>query len=212
MDINVIHLLEKRLAQDLPGYDIQNKMAPPLGSDRYSQILPDHKVACVMALLFPKNDQWHLSLIERAGMHPEDKHAGQISFPGGKLDENDASYEDCALRETYEEIGIAPDTIGILGELTPLYVFVSNFLVHPFVGFTTESPRFILQESEVKSIIEIPIEHFTKAKNKQQGDIHTRDIIIPNTPYYDVYGQKLWGATAMMMSELEYVWSEALGR
>jgi 8-oxo-dGTP pyrophosphatase MutT (NUDIX family) len=207
MDISVIHALEKRLSQDLPGFEAQNKMAPK-GSERYRNVATDHKVACVLALLFPKNDQWHLSLIERTSLHPDDKHAGQISFPGGKLDENDASYEDCALRETYEEIGIAPDTIGILGELTPLYVYVSNFLVHPFVGFTTESPKFIIQETEVKNIIEVPLDHFAKPKHKQVADIKVRDMILPDTPYYDVYGQKLWGATAMMMSELEHVWSE----
>ncbi len=212
MDINIIHSLEKRLSQDLPGFDIQNRMAPPVGSEKYKQISSDHKVACVLALLFPKNDQWHLSLIERASVHPNDIHAGQISFPGGKLDDNDVSYEDCALRETYEEIGIAPDTIGILGELTPLFVFVSNFLVHPFVGFTTESPKFTLQESEVKSIIEVPMDHFTKTKHKQKTDMNVRDVILHDTPYYDIYGQKLWGATAMMMSELEQVWSEALGK
>lgn len=207
MDINTIHLLEKRLSQDLPGYDIQKKMAPT-ANDLYLQVNPDHKVACVLALLYPKNDNWHISLIERASSHPEDKHAGQISFPGGKLDENDASFEDCALRETYEEIGIAPDTIGILGELTPLYVYVSNFLVHPFVGFTTEAPRFSIQESEVKSILEVPLDHFTKSKNKFIGDISIRETILPNTPYYEVYGHKLWGATAMMMSELELIWNE----
>ena len=207
MDISVIHSLEKRLSLDLPGFEAQNKMAPK-GNDGYRNVAKDHKVACVLALLFPKNDQWYISLIERATIHPEDKHAGQISFPGGKLDDNDASYEDCALRETYEEIGIAPDTIGILGGLTPLYVYVSNFLVHPFVGFTIESPKFIIQESEVKSIIEVPLDHFTKSKHKYVGDIMVRDMTLPETPYYDVYGQKLWGATAMMISELEHVWSK----
>jgi 8-oxo-dGTP pyrophosphatase MutT (NUDIX family) len=67
----------------------------------------------LLALLFPKDDEWHICFIERASQHPEDKHAGQISFPGGKFDENDYSYEDCALRETYEEIGVPPDNIGI---------------------------------------------------------------------------------------------------
>lgn len=207
MDISFIQDLEKRLAQDLPGMAAQNKMAPQ-GSEKYRQISNDHKIACVLALLFPKNDHWHICLIERTSHHPDDKHAGQISFPGGKLDDNDDSYEDCALRETYEEIGISPDTIGILGELTPLYVYVSNFLVHPFVGFTTESPKFIIQEAEVKNIIEMPMKHFTKSKYKQVGDIKVRDMILPDTPYYDVNGQKLWGATAMIMSELEHVWSD----
>ena len=103
MDVKFIQNLEKRLYQDLPGEAYQNLMAP-LGSEKYRTITPDHKVACVLALLFPKENEWYISLIERASQHPEDKHAGQISFPGGKLDANDYSYEDCALRETYEEM------------------------------------------------------------------------------------------------------------
>ncbi len=207
MDIKFIQDLEKRLYQDLPGAYYQNLMAPS-GSEKYRIISPDHKVACVMVLLFPKDDEWHLSFIERSNHSPEDKHSGQISFPGGKLDENDYSYEDCALRETYEEIGVPPESIGILGNLTPLYVYVSNFLVHPFVGFTTQYPKFNIQETEVQSILEVPVNHFSKSKNKGTTDILIRDIILPETPYYDIYGKKLWGATAMMISELEQIMKE----
>ncbi|MFZ1749353.1 MAG: CoA pyrophosphatase [Saprospiraceae bacterium] len=203
MDINFIQDLEKKLYNTLPGAAAQNLMAP-LGSEKYRVATPDHKIACVLALLFPKNNEWHISLIERAIHHPDDKHAGQISFPGGQLNESDYSYEDCALRETYEEIGIAPDTIGILGELTPLFVFVSNFMVHPFVGFTTEYPKFVKQDSEVKNILQVPLHHFTKAKNKGVADIEVRDQLLTDIPYYDVMGYKLWGATAMIMSELEH--------
>lgn len=204
MDVNFIHRLEKRLYNDLPGEDFQNIMAP-IGSEQYRNIAPDHKVACVLALIFPKDDEWHLCFIERAHQHPDDKHAGQISFPGGKFDDNDYSFEDCALRETYEEIGVPPDNIGILGALTPLYVYVSNFLVHPFVGFTSEYPDFKPQLSEVSSIIELPIEHITKEKNKGKTDIHVRNITLSNTPYYNINGKKLWGATAMIVSELEQI-------
>jgi len=207
MDVKFIQTLEKRLYQDLPGEEFQNLMAP-VGSERYRVVSSDHKVACVLALLFPKENEWHLSLIERAGYHPEDKHAGQISFPGGKLDPKDYSYEDCALRETYEEIGVPPENVGILGSLTPVFVYVSNFLVHPYVGFTTEYPKFTKQETEVKNIIEVPISHFTKSKNKGRADIEVRDIVLTNTPYYDIYGHKLWGATAMIISELEQILKE----
>ncbi len=207
MDVKFIQDLEKRLYQDLPGEEYQNLMAPE-GSEKYRIVTPDHKIACVLALLFPKENEWYLSLIERTDRHEDDKHSGQIGFPGGKLDPNDYSYEDCALRETYEEIGVPPDNVGILGGLTPLFVYVSNFLVHPFVGFTTEYPRFYRQESEVKSIIEVPVQHFTRSKNKGRADMPVRNIVLPNTPYYDVYGQKLWGATAMMISELEQILKE----
>ncbi|MBK8515285.1 MAG: CoA pyrophosphatase [Saprospiraceae bacterium] len=207
MDVKFIQNLEKRLYKDLPGEDFQNLMAPA-GSEQYRILTQDYKTACVLVLLFPKDNEWHISLIERAASHPEDKHAGQISFPGGKFDENDYSFEDCALRETYEEIGVPPEDIGILGSLTPLFVYVSNFLVHPFVGFTSEYPDFQPQKSEVSNIIEIPVMHFTKVKNKSTSDIQVRDITLPNTPFYDVNGHKLWGATAMMISELEQILRE----
>lgn len=204
MNVQFIHDLESKLNQDLPGEDVQNLMAP-IGSEKYRLVPQDHKVACVLALIFPKDHEWHLCLIERTSEHPEDKHAGQISFPGGKMNEDDYSYEDCALRETYEEIGVAPESIGILGGLTPLYVYVSNFLVHPYVGFSTEYPRFIKQESEVETILEIPLGHFLKSRNKSTTEIKVRDVVLHDTPYYDVNGHKIWGATAMMISELEHI-------
>ncbi len=204
MDIKFIQDLEKSLSGDLPGEEAQLKMAP-MHKEAYRTVPNDHKLACVMILIFPKNKEWHLCLIERPNNNPDDKHAGQLSFPGGQLDEGDDTFEDCALREVYEEIGVAPETIGILGSLTPLYVFVSNFLVHPFVGFTNEYPSYIKQESEVTEIIEVPIKHFTRLKNKGIEDISVRELVLPQTPYYDVNGKRLWGATAMMMSELEHI-------
>jgi 8-oxo-dGTP pyrophosphatase MutT (NUDIX family) len=204
MDIGFIHSLETALAGDLPGKSSQAKMAP-INPSRYDEIADDHRIACVMILLFPKNKEWNICLIQRTSTNIDDKHAGQLSFPGGQLDDQDDSFEDCALREMQEEVGIAPESIGILGGLTPLYVFVSNFLVHPFVGFTSESPQWNRQETEVAEIIEVPIRHFLKPKAKGSGDIQVRDAFIPNAPYYDIYGNKLWGATAMIMSELEHV-------
>lgn len=204
MDVSFIQKLEKRLYNDLPGEHYQNLMAPA-GSEKYRIISEDYKIACVLALIFPKDEEWHICFIERASQHPEDKHAGQISFPGGKFDENDYSFEDCALRETYEEIGIPPDNIGILGSLTPLYVYVSNFLVHPFVGFTAEYPEFKPQQSEVSNIIEFPVSHILKIKNKGKADISIRNIVLENTPFYNIFGNKLWGATAMILSELEQI-------
>jgi 8-oxo-dGTP pyrophosphatase MutT (NUDIX family) len=207
MHIKLIQELENRLANDLPGEQAQLKMAP-LHSEGYRVIRDDHKTACVMILLFPKNKEWHVCLIERTDTNPDDKHGGQLSFPGGQLDITDDSFEDCALREIHEEVGIAPESVGILGGLSPLYVFVSNFLVHPFVGFMTEYPNFIQQESEVSQIIEAPLSRFTKAKYKGAEDLHTRGIVLPQTPYYDIHGKKLWGATAMIMSELEQILEE----
>jgi 8-oxo-dGTP pyrophosphatase MutT (NUDIX family) len=204
MDIKFIQNLENSLANDLPGVEAQMKMAP-VHQDSYLNIRDDHKIACVLILLFPKDKNWHVCLIERTNLNPDDKHGGQLSFPGGKLDDKDDSFEDCALRETQEEIGISPESVGILGGLSPLYVFVSNYLVHPYVGFTTEYPNYIKQDTEVESIIEVPLKHFVKPKNKGYEDIQVRDSIISKAPFYDIGGRKLWGATAMIMSELEHI-------
>lgn len=204
MDVSFIQNLENRLNQELPGPNVQDLMSPTK-DEKYRVLSSDYKIACVLLLLFPKDKEWHISMIERTNRHAEDKHGGQISFPGGQLNESDDSYEDCALREAYEEIGVSPDIVGILGGLSPLFVFVSNFLVHPFVGFTTEYPKFIKQESEVKNILEVPLPHLLKPKTKGFSHVEVRGTILENTPFYDVYGHKVWGATAMMLSEFEHI-------
>ena len=176
----------------------------------YRKISPDYKTACVLALLFPIDKVWHIGLIERSIDHPDDKHAGQLSLPGGKMEKTDVSLEDCALRETYEEIGVHPNSIGILGSLTPLYVFVSNFKVYPFIGFTTEYPKFTLQKSEVSAFYEVPLDNFTNPTNKSKIDIPVRELILPDVPYYKVRDKILWGATAMIMSEIEHILTDFL--
>lgn len=212
MNIAFIHDLEHRLKtkEDLPGEAAQNRMAPYLVNQVRQPVPEDHMIGCVLALLYPKNRKSYIALIERTSFYPGDKHAGQISFPGGKLEESDYSYEDCALRETYEEIGVIPDSIGILGSLTPVYVPVSNFLIYPFIGFTAECPKFSIQELEVKSLVELPVEHILKPKYKGTADIEARGTILKDVPYYDAYGKQVWGATAMIMSELEYIVSELI--
>lgn len=211
MDIDFIQDLETQLSKELPGVAAQIKMAPASDqSEKYLQLSDDYKIACVLIVLFPKNEDWHVVLIERSLHSVNDKHAGQLSLPGGKMDETDRSLEDCALRETYEEIGLNPSSIGILGELTPLFVHVSNFLVHPFVGFTTEYPKFIIQESEVNSIIEVPLRHFLDDTYKKQSDIEIRDLTLKSVPNYKINKKALWGATAMVMSEFEHILKEII--
>ena len=204
MDILFIEKIEKRLAEELPGSRAHMLMSP-VEMARYSHLPSQYLKACVLILLYPKADEWHLVLIERTTHDKNDKHAGQISFPGGKLNPSDDSLEVCALRETYEEIGVSPDKVGLLGALSEIYVYVSNFLVHPFVGFTYENPRFSKQDSEVAEIIEIPLEHILNSKNKKRGPISVRDYSLPNVPYYDIYQKPLWGATAMILSEFEHL-------
>jgi len=127
--MNFIQNLKHRLSQPLPGKNTQAEMSP--SSKRTAAIAPDDaRIACVLALFYPKNEKLHIVLIERAGSNPNDRHRGQISFPGGKLEESDTSLLAGALREAEEEVGVKSNDIQVLGALTELYIPVSKFKVY----------------------------------------------------------------------------------
>jgi 8-oxo-dGTP pyrophosphatase MutT (NUDIX family) len=126
-------------------------------------------------------------------------HPGQISLPGGGLDSGEAPV-DAALREAEEEIGVSPRDVRIIGPLSPLWVIVSGFIVHPFVGVSDARPDFRLAAREVTKLIEAPL---TGLRDPSQVGWHTRtrDGIVVRYPYLDVSGHHVWGATAMMLGE-----------
>ncbi len=203
MDIDFIERLERRLILDLPGRPAHLQMAPNPGriSEAYFEVKPDAREASVLILLYPKENTWHVALIQRTMLNKNDPHAGQLSLPGGKIEETDDSYEDCALREAQEEIGIDPVDVAILGQLSSLYVYVSNFLVFPFVGFTNQEQNFSPQPSEVDLIHEVPMEVFANDKFRSKKDLVVRGNTFKDVPFFDVKGDVLWGATAMILSE-----------
>lgn len=196
----LIHQLELQLEQPLPGRAAQYKMAHGIRKKEFP--VPNHaRKACVMLVLYPKNGETHLVLIERMPSHKDDRHSGQISFPGGKLEPEDASYQAGALRETYEEVGIASEKIQVLGALSDLYIPVSNFLVFPFVGFLNESPQFVAQPSEVKSIIETPLALLQDPATLQYTNLSIKEGMLKDVPFFNIFGHIVWGATAMILSE-----------
>ncbi|AEE51815.1 NUDIX hydrolase [Haliscomenobacter hydrossis] len=202
MDLAFIHHLEQSLQQPLPGQIAQIKMAHPA---RYEGpfIPPTATLAGVLALFFPKNGQWNLVFIERVSHNARDVHKGQISFPGGRYEAGDGHSGQTALRETHEEVGVNPQDITLLGALTELYIPVSNFHVQPYVGFMEYAPVFQPQEAEVAGILEVPFDHFHDPQHvKMQDLVINPTFTLPNVPYFDLEGKKLWGATAMIVSEL----------
>ncbi|HKK74372.1 MAG TPA: CoA pyrophosphatase [Saprospiraceae bacterium] len=193
--------LGKALQQPLPGVEAQLKLAH--GSRKELRGHPSNaRKAAVLALFFPKETDWHLALIQRAA-HDKDRHSGQISFPGGRHESADPDFRFTALRETEEEIGVKAENINILGDLSSLYIPVSNFLVHPYVGFVDFTPTFQPEPSEVDQVLELPFFEFLKEQS-----IGKTTLLLPNqiqlkdVPHFKIKDHVIWGATAMMMSEL----------
>lgn len=197
-----IENIRKSLAKELPGADAQYRMAHAVRRT-YAPPPDNARRAAVIALLYPKQSEWHVVLIQRQATNPNDPHSGQISFPGGKMEADDPSIAFTAIREAEEEVGVISKDIELLGALSELFIPVSNFIVSPFVGYLDYSPTFKRQETEVKDILEIPFQalldhsNIKLTKMKFGENITLRDI-----PYFDIGGHVIWGATAMILSEL----------
>ncbi len=186
----------------LPGEAAQQALKPYLKINKNLDIpqLIQPKLGAVMALIYPVNDEPHLLFIERPVY--DGVHSGQIAFPGGKIEKKDASYLDAALRETQEEIGVDPKKISVVGSLSNLFVFASNFMVYPYVGVLQEPPVLLLEEKEVASVLQVPLHTFLQPEIIKEKPIKNALGFTLMAPYYDIQGKVLWGATAMMVSEL----------
>ncbi len=197
-------LQHKLLTTPLPGQAAHTVMAHAV---RRVDSIPDAATtrdAAVLLTLFEKTpDDWHLIFIRRAASHHQDKHAGQIGFPGGKKETSDPDMMYTALREANEEIAIDLSGVDILGALTPLYITVSKFLVHPYLAYSWKTPQLNRQESEIEEILEIPLRSFLDPVNRQETRIRlATGIVLNHVPSFQVNGHVIWGATAMMLSEL----------
>ncbi|MCP3928571.1 MAG: CoA pyrophosphatase [Bacteroidetes bacterium] len=200
---NFIGYLRKQLHLPLPGKEAQYKMAHALRYDATVEPPANAQIACVLICFYLKNEEWHLVLIERVSHNQKDKHSGQMGFPGGRYEEVDKTLSVTALREAEEEVGIDSSTVEILGRLTEIYIPVSNFLVHPFVGYTSVAPSFTIQLSEVKNVIEVPFSLLQNPEIRQVTDMQIRKHLkLKNVPYFRVFDKVVWGATAMMLNEL----------
>ena len=130
------------------------------------------------------------------------KHSGQVALPGGKVEEGDPDVEFTALREAEEEIGIDAGKVEVIGSLSELYIPVSNFLVSPIVGFLDHKPTFVPEQREVARIIPTTLNHLIQPEIVKQTPISLGGGKYLETPYFDIAGEVVWGATAMILSEL----------
>ena len=157
----------------------------------------DARQGAVLLLLFRRNDLVSFVLTRRRDDLAA--HAGQISLPGGRREEGE-SLQETALRETFEEVGIEPQSITILGRLAPIYISPSDFEVHPFVGWREETPAFVPQLSEVAEIIEAPLANILDGSSRGE-EVWERGGMSMKVPFFQINSHKVWGATAMMLSE-----------
>lgn len=210
LDQDFINRLELAILTQKPGREAQLLMANP----GRSMAEPIHaRFASVLLLLVLKDASPHIVLTKRTAKYPDDKHSGQISFPGGSQDPVDADMQMTAIRETYEEIGIEPETLQIIGHLTNLYIPVSNFLVHPFVGYLRQEAIYKKQPDEVDEIIEVPLSMLMDDNNIKKKNIRIYNgITLKDVPYFDFFGNTVWGATAMILSEFRQLVSNIQGK
>lgn len=200
----LVKTIEKELSRQLPGIDAQKRMAPSIRADLLGNTVPNPatRKSAVLILLYPADHGLFFVLIKRQTY--DGPHSGQMSLPGGKFDDTDLTLNGTALRETYEEVGVEPGQVRLLGQLTELYIPVSNMVVQPFVGFTPQKPVFTPNLQEVEYVVEVPLTDLLAEANKSVKVIssHGRPI---TAPYYNLHNEMVWGATAMILSEFEEV-------
>ena len=199
--------LQIRLINNLPGKDEQWRMR--VTSDKsynFDNTEEDAIQSAVLILLYEENGVICFTLTERT--HTVEHHRGQISLPGGAR-EADEKLSSTAIRETQEEIGIYADDVDIIGALSPLFVPVTGFIINPFVGIINANfePQPALEE--VETVISVHVNELLNDDNELQEKRNLRGYDM-NIPYFLLSGHKVWGATAMILSEFKTVLKEAM--
>jgi len=156
-------------------------------------------------LLYPHNGRWYLPLILRA--QDAGVHSGQVSLPGGAREGAETPME-TALREAQEELGIPPQVVTIIGTLTSLYIPASGYRITPVVGYTLRRPAFLPRATEVQQVLEAPLSLFITEETVSEEAWQLGGLPV-RLPFYRVGEHKVWGATAMILSELAAVLRQA---
>ncbi|MBM1107888.1 CoA pyrophosphatase [Aurantibacter crassamenti] len=206
MDFNLFSKQVSKIKNlPLPGVEAHYKMVPAFRQElmkKNTELKKIPKKAGVMALFYPdaQNNTNFLLILRKTY---EGIHSNQIAFPGGKAEKSDTDIMNTALRETEEEVGVPVASIDVLKELTQVYIPPSNFMVSPFIGLATGEISFILQEEEVENIVEVSMLDLLDDKKIFAKKITTSYAVDVDVPAFKLNGYTVWGATAMMLSEVK---------
>ncbi len=207
--MSLIAKIKTQIEEALPGEDAHLEMSP-LYRQKSSEALknnPNYKESAVAVILFEAaagSGEYYCILTQRSTY--TGKHSGQMSFPGGKPESNDASLLATALRETFEEIGIESILLEHIGNLTPVYIPVSNFKMNPFIFYCSEIPKFQLDPREVDAVINFKLTDLANDFTKSETEITLPDgTIRSNIPCFVLNEKIVWGATALVLNELKQI-------
>jgi 8-oxo-dGTP pyrophosphatase MutT (NUDIX family) len=203
MFLEFIDILKDEISKGLPGWEAQRRMISGRPKIDMEAILKRNpKQSSVLVLLFPDKEEIYTRLILRAEY--KGVHSAQIAFPGGTKEESDKDLWQTALREANEEIGLDIEKVKQVGQLSPVYIPPSNFWVQPYIGMTETKTPVIVQEMEVQRSFDVRVDQLLDPViKKEKLIIHSNTDVGIQTPYYNIEEDTVWGATAMMLSELE---------
>ena len=202
--------IKNAMEKELPGTKAHGMMMSTIRNDNLKK--PDGKIppveSAVLVLLYP-SDHGHINfpLIQRPTYNGA--HSGQVSLPGGKAEPTDDNIIHTALREAKEEIGITPENIDVVGRMTQLFIWVSNYIVTPVVAICDQKPVFRKDDKEVDSIIETNLFDIVNPDNRKEGLVYASGQYRIQSPYIDINSKVVWGATAMILNELSLIVEQA---
>ena len=209
---NFKKILPKIAKIPLPGVSSQLKMAPSMREQELEAVkdrMKNARKSAVMALFYP-NAEGDTNFVLILRKTYSGVHSNQVGFPGGKLELEDIDYKAAALRETEEEVGVAINSVEVIRETTATYIPPSNFIVQPFIGILHDTPIFVPQPSEVEAIIEVSLSDFLSDSAIIQKELTTSYMKKIEVPAFYLNEHVVWGATAMMLSEVKDIISKAI--
>jgi 8-oxo-dGTP pyrophosphatase MutT (NUDIX family) len=205
---NFLSTIPKIKQAPLPKEKAHLKMIPPNRKMDFlrNKIGDAPREAAVLCLFYPNTlQETEFVLILRKTY--QGVHSAQIGFPGGKIEKEDAGFEQAALRETEEEIGVYKRDITIFKTMTKVYIPPSNFMVYPFLAYLDHEPVFKKDDYEVEKIIRMPLKALLKTENITKKQVQTSYGITIEVPMFILQDIEVWGATAMMLSEIKMLFN-----